>query len=91
MLVFAGHFVVTLLVVTAMNSSAVINIQCLERREPARSGPWPSALDDITSKLPLSIAKLPRLFLVTVEVGHTEVLFHRPCLADSFTNRSHVR
>lgn len=36
--VFAGHFVVTLLVVTALNNSAVIHIECLKRREPARSG-----------------------------------------------------
>ncbi len=32
LLVFAGHFVVTLLV-TVLNSSAVIQIQCLRRRE----------------------------------------------------------
>ena len=35
-LVFAGHFVAALLVVTALNRSAVINLQRLDRREPAQ-------------------------------------------------------
>lgn len=42
-LVFAGYFVAALLVVTALNRFAVINLQRLDRREPARAAGRTSA------------------------------------------------